>query len=77
MRKTSHPVDAMMIECEAENIRRSKECTYIVETIIVGMTRNGRTSKMKRESSQAVGLVKNGSQENLIRIIDVLSVPIE
>ena len=68
MRKTSHPIDAIMVGCEVENIQRGKGNTYIVETIIVGMTRNGKTSKMKRESNQAVGLVENMGQENTARL---------
>jgi hypothetical protein len=31
-------------------------CTYIVETMIVGIIRKGVTSNMKRDSSHAVGL---------------------
>jgi len=31
-------------------------CTYIVETMIVGIIRKGMTSNMKRDSSHAVGL---------------------
>lgn len=31
-------------------------CTYIEDTIIVGITRSGITSKTKRDKSQAVGL---------------------
>ena len=68
VRETSHPVDAMMIEYEVKNIQRKRGDTYMVETIIVGITRNGKTSKMKRESNQAVGLAKDGDQENLVRI---------
>ena len=53
--KASHPVGSSIVYHKYHN-RKRKIGTYIEETMIVGSTRKGTTSNIKRERSQAVGL---------------------
>ena len=54
--ETGHPVSAEMKDGSQRKIMHPSGVTYIVETIIVGISRRGIMSKKNRERSQAVGL---------------------